>query len=439
VTTFNLNMTTHWIGILCLITFCLSYVFVITEEFTSLRKSKPVMLGAGIIWILVAMGAKSQTQSTAVMETLSHLILEYALLFLFLLVAMTYVNAIQERGVFESLKRWLIERQYTYKQLFWISGILAFFISPFADNLTTALVMCTIILACGKDQPRFVALSCINIVVAANSGGAFSPFGDITTLMVWQKGLIPFFDFFKIFVPCVVNFVIPAAIMHFAVPSGIPSKSTEEVSISHGGLSIVFLFLFTILLTVSLHHFLHLPPAFGMMVGLALLQVRSYFVKRVDQQFNIFRNIEGIEWDTLLFFYGIILCIGGLSSLGYLDIASQTLYEKWGAGLSAAYQATPANVIIGLLSAIIDNIPLMFAVLSMNPAMSEGQWLLITLTAGVGGSVLSVGSAAGVALMGQARGHYTFMSHLKWSWAILLGYFASIATHLWLNKALFNV
>lgn len=438
-TTFNLHMTASWIGILCLITFCLAYVFVITEEFTSLRKSKPVMIGAGLIWILVALGAKFQNQTDAVMETLSHLILEYALLFLFLLVAMTYVNAIENRGVFEGLRRWLIKKQFSYRQLFWISGLLAFFISPFADNLTTALVMCTIILACGKNQPRFVSLSCINIVVAANAGGAFSPFGDITTLMVWQKGMIPFFGFFKIFIPCVVNFMIPASIMHFAVPKGLPSQANETGEIAHGGKWIVALFLLTIVLTVCLHNFLDLPPAFGMMFGLAILQIHSYFIKRRDSVFDIFHSIQNIEWDTLLFFYGIILCIGGLSALGYLDIVSSTLYQKWGAGLSAAYQATPANIIIGLLSAIIDNIPLMFAVLSMDPAMSMGQWLLITLTAGVGGSVLSIGSAAGVALMGQAKEHYTFMSHFKWSWAILLGYFASIATHLWLNKILFNV
>lgn len=428
---FNLHLTSSLIGILCLATFCLSYVFVITEEFTSLRKSKPVMAGGALIWIFVAFAAKSTNQSHQALESLSHLFLEYVYLFLFLLVAMTYVNAIQERGVFEALKRFLVKKQFTYRQLFWISGILAFFISPFADNLTTALVMCTIVMACGKEKPQFVSLSCINIVVAANAGGAFSPFGDITTLMVWQKGILPFFDFFKLFIPCVINFALPAAIMHFAVPKGRPPHIEEKAWISHGGLSMVFLFLFTIFLTVCLHHFLELPPAFGMMVGLALLQLRSYFVSKKDNGFNIFHKIQSIEWDTLLFFYGIILSIGGLSALGYLDLMSTALYENGG--------ATSANIIIGLLSAIIDNIPLMFAVLSMKPTMAEGQWLLITLTCGVGGSLLSIGSAAGVALMGQAKQHYTFMSHFKWSWAILLGYLASILAHLWINSALFHV
>ena len=144
---------------------------------------------------------------------------------------------------------------------------------------------------------------------------------------------------------------------------------------------------------------------------------------------NSFKQIERIEWDTLLFFFGIIFAVGGLGVLGYLAMASQYLYVDLG--------PTVANVAIGVLSAIVDNIPLMYAVLTMNPAMSDGQWLLITLAAGVGGSLLSIGSAAGVALMGQARGHYTFFGHLKWSWAIALGYAASILAHLFINSALF--
>jgi len=140
---------------------------------------------------------------------------------------------------------------------------------------------------------------------------------------------------------------------------------------------------------------------------------------------NSFHQMQRVEWDTLFFFFGIIFAVGGLGVLGYLDLASTLLYSGLG--------ATSANVIIGLLSAIIDNIPLMFAVLTMDPPMSDSQWLLITLTCGTGGSLLSVGSAAGVALMGQARGIYSFSRHLKWSWAVGLGYVAAILAHLWIS------
>jgi Na+/H+ antiporter NhaD/arsenite permease-like protein len=126
-----------------------------------------------------------------------------------------------------------------------------------------------------------------------------------------------------------------------------------------------------------------------------------------------------------MFFYGIILCVGGLATLGYLAGLSEWLYTDLG--------ATRANLLVGVLSAVIDNIPVMFSVLEMHPPMSESEWLLVTLTAGVGGSLLSVGSAAGVALVGQARGVYTFASHLRWSWAIALGYLAAAGVHLLIN------
>ena len=148
-------------------------------------------------------------------------------------------------------------------------------------------------------------------------------------------------------------------------------------------------------------------------------------VKTSSQPFDIFTSIKQAEWDTLLFFYGVVLSVGGLGALGYLAYASSTLYGSLG--------ATSANIIVGIISAVVDNIPVMYAVLNMNPDMPVTQWLLVALTAGVGGSIFSIGSAAGVALMGQARGTYTFFAHLRWSWAIGLGYAGSIAAHLWLN------
>lgn len=139
----------------------------------------------------------------------------------------------------------------------------------------------------------------------------------------------------------------------------------------------------------------------------------------------MFNKVANLEWDTLLFFYGVMLAVGGLSFIGYLGLASQILY--------VGLDPTVANVLVGIASAFVDNGTIMLAVLTMAPDISQGQWLLVTLTAGVGGSMLAIGSAAGVGLMGQAKGIYTFTSHLKWTPAIILGYFASIAAHFFLN------
>ncbi len=577
-------------GYLGVLIFVGAYTLVPLENKIHLRKSKPVLMAAGLIWVLIAIAYVQQGDTHSAHEAIRHNLLEYAELFLFLLAAMTYINSMEERNVFQALRAWLVTRGFSLRSIFWITGVLAFFISPVADNLTTALLMGAVVMAVGGDNKRFVTLACINIVIAANAGGAFSPFGDITTLMVWQKGKVAFTEFFHIFIPAVVNWLVPAIFMHFAVSQGPPKKLDEQVTVKYGGLVIIGLFLSTIATAVVFHNTLHLPPAAGMMLGLGYLGAYSYHIKRhegrsdrydyilgargnealyplatviksnkrldkiindipaatfaidtchrithwnggmerltgvpaakaigtrdqwrpfyaeqrpvlvdlvlnympdkqIKQQygdkyrkspfiedawdatrhfenlgdggklisfsacplkdkngdiigavevledfterqqaashFDVMKNIARAEWDTLLFFYGVILCVGGLSQLGYLSLISHKMYVGMG--------PTFANTMVGILSAIVDNIPVMFAVLTMEPAMSHGQWLLVTLTAGVGGSLLSIGSAAGVALMGTARGTYTFGAHLRWTPVIALGYAASILVHLYIN------
>ncbi len=450
--TATLDLTTSWVGITALIIFVAAYVLVILEEKLHLRKSKPMLLAAALIWICIAVAYNQQGMPNTVEGAIRHNFIEYAELFFFLLVAMTYINSMLERGVFEELRLQLASRGFSYKSLFWLTGILAFFISSIADNLTTALIFGAVVLAVGRDQPRFVAISCINVVVAANAGGAFCPFGDVTTLMVWQKGVVQFWEFFALFVPSAVNFLVPALIMQFAVPAGKPPPTLDDTveGLKYGGITIVVLFLLTIVTAVCFQNFLHIPPAFGMMAGLAYLNFYGYFLRRKSRtwvlirdyppdadpdkvpdpeadpyDFDVFTKIAQAEWDTLFFFYGVILTVGGLGFIGYLAMLSEAMYVNLG--------ATNANILVGLVSAVVDNIPVMFAVLTMEPQMPLSQWLLVTLTAGVGGSLLSIGSAAGVALMGQARGHYTFFSHLKWTPVIALGYIASIWVHLVIN------
>jgi Na+/H+ antiporter NhaD/arsenite permease-like protein len=588
------DLTHTGFGIAAVLLFVLGYALVPFENNIHLRKSKPVLLAAGLIWVLVALAYAKLGDTHTAHAAIKHSLLEYAELFLFLLSAMTYINALEERNVFQALRVYLVSKGYSLKTIFWITGLLAFVISPIADNLTTALLMGAVVMAVGGSDKKFVALACINIVVAANAGGAFSPFGDITTLMVWQKGKVAFGQFFSIFIPSVINWIIPAVIMSFAVGKETPAVSDETIKMKPGAVMIILLFLATIFTAVSFHNFLHLPPAAGMMLGLGYLGVFSYGLKlyegRVErydsilmrrdpqslhplqnllrhskkkgmgidafpypafiidndhvvthwnaameklsgvpassvigtrkhwhpfysreqlvladlvlerysdseigrhyrghhrkvadikdayetvrhfehlragskwlsmaavpisddegnvtgalevlqdfteqrrraEHFDLMRRVARAEWDTLLFFYGVILCVGGLSQFGYLTAISSYFYLDLG--------PTYANSLVGILSAIVDNIPVMFAVLTMDPSMSLGQWLLVTLTAGTGGSMLAIGSAAGVALMGTARGIYTFGAHLKWTPVIALGYVASIFCHLFLNAGKF--
>jgi Na+/H+ antiporter NhaD/arsenite permease-like protein len=484
-----LDLTKHWVGYLALVLFAIAYILAMTEEITDLRKSKPMVFAASMIWVFIASvyayGGMSEQAGVAFRSFLTG----YAELFLFIMVSMTYLNAMEDRSVFERLRAWLLSKKFSYRQLFWITGFQAFFISSACNNLTTALLMGSVIVALGKGSPRFVTLSCINVVVATNAGGSFSPFGDITTLLAWQKGVVPFGDFFSLLIPALVNLIVPASIMHFFIPKNSPEALLESQPMKRGGWIIIGLFVLTIITSACFENFLSLPPAAGMMLGLTYLKFFSYYLQKtsaiqddseaeetqpvaisaqrtnnlaastsknavgekssyidyfapmkvmntarykaemIDQPFDVFNKVANLEWDTLLFFYGVMIAVGGLSFIGYLTVASQILY--------VGLDPTVANVLVGIASAFVDNGTIMLAVLTMAPDISQGQWLLVTLTAGVGGSLLAVGSAAGVGLMGQAKGIYTFTSHLKWTPAIALGYFASIAAHFLLNGRYF--
>jgi Na+/H+ antiporter NhaD/arsenite permease-like protein len=466
--THRLDLTQHWAGYLALVVFAVAYILAMTEEVTELKKSKPMVFAASLIWIFIAVIYTKDGMNEQVGVAFRATLESYGELFLFIMVSMTYLNAMEDRGVFDSLRVWLLSKNFSYRQLFWITGFQAFFISSGCNNLTTALLMGSVILAMGKGCPRFVSLSCINVVVASNAGGSFSPFGDITTLLVWQKGVVPFADFFSLLIPAIVNFVIPAAIMHFFIPQERPAAVMEVQAMKRGGWTIIFLFLLTIITSACFENFLGLPPAAGMMMGLTYLKFFSYYLQKTrdshfifipvdltdtkidyfgamkrmnspevevnlkqakELPFDIFQKVANLEWDTLLFFYGVMVGVGGLSFIGYMEVASSHLY--------GSIDPTIANILVGLASAFVDNGTIMLSVLTMAPDISEGQWLLVTLTAGVGGSMLAVGSAAGVGLMGQAKGIYTFTSHLKWAPVIALGYFGSIAVHFLINSRFF--
>lgn len=429
------------ISAIAVIIFFVALLCVIFEEKLHLRKSIPAMLAAGCIWIIAALSPSYITVD--IKEHFQHVFLEFSELFFFVLASVTFVNTLEELKLFELLRSWLVGKGLSLRGMFWATGLMAFFLSPIADNLTTTLVIGSVVIAVGKGNAKFISAGCVNVVVAANAGGAFSPFGDITTLMVWQAGHLQFFDFLKIFIPSLANWLIPALLMSWVIKPTDSSMLKEQVKLRPGAIPVLLLFLGTIALTVLVNQVLHLAPVLGMMFGLSILQLYSHLILKWNshteflsavphemvpsssQELDIFRILGRTEWDTLMFFYGIILAVGGLGAFGILESLASLLYVDLG--------PTEANVLVGLISAILDNIPVMFAVLSMHPAMDSSQWLLVTLTTGVGGSLLSIGSAAGVALMGQARGVYTFNSHLKWAPAILLGYFGSITLHLILS------
>lgn len=429
------DLINSWAGYLSLAFFLLAYTLVILEEKIHLRKSKPVILVGCLMWAIIGI-YEVQHGGGDSHHFIMELIAEIGALFFFLLVAMTYINTMEERNVFHCLRAWLLKKGMGFRSLFWATGVITFILSPMADNLTSALLMSTVALAVSNGNAKFIVPAFVHIVIAANAGGAWSPFGDITTLMVWTSGKVQTMEFSYLVIPSIINWIVPALIMFPFIPNEHPDAPKEDVKMKPGAKVIIFLGIFTIATAVSFHQFLHLPPYLGMMLGLGLLMFKGYYLKvrgsddeilremgiekdrRKYYRFDIFEKVKGVEFDTLLFFFGVLTAVGALQYIGYLALVSKNLYENIG--------PTYSNIAVGVISAIVDNIPVMYAVLKMDPAMGLDQWLLITLTAGVGGSLFSVGSAAGVAVMGVDRKNYTFMSHLKWAPAIAIGYAASI-------------
>jgi len=419
-----INFVGHPFGWLLLSVFVIGYYFIATEENYHIDKAKPALFVGTFMFVLIGLFYAIEGLSFSSFEReIDHLILEIAEIFFFLFVAMTYIEALIERGVFNALKAKLIAKGYSYRELFWITGTLAFFISPVADNLTTALILSTVLLTIDDKNKQFLVPSAINVVVAANAGGAWSPFGDITTLMVWTAEKGSFVEFLYLFPAAFLGWIITAYLLSRYVPNLDPLKegdptAAQKIAILKGGKMIVAFGALTIALAVIGKQVMHLPPMWGMLFGLSLLQLYMYFLKKNhNQDVSIFLAMSKIENNTLLFFFGILAAVGALHFIGFLEYAAK-LYE--------IFNPTIVNIGVGFLSAIVDNVPVMSAVLKANPALDQAQWMLVTMTAGIGGSLISFGSAAGVGVMGKMAGIYTFGSHVKLAWTVLVGYIVSL-------------
>jgi Na+/H+ antiporter NhaD/arsenite permease-like protein len=431
-----LDLNGHWVGYSAIAITILAYIVAMTEDLHQMSKAKPMVLGSALIWFAIFIYYYlAHGQSKFVSTGFETNLMAYVELFLFIMVSMTFLNTMTERGIFDALRIVLINRQYSYRQLFWITGVIAFLLSTIISSLTVGLLMGYIILVIGEDEPEFVGMAGVNAVVAANAGGTMSPLGGISTFFVWQQNMLHFWEFFALTIPCIVNFVVPAALMHFAVVKKTPEPNDDEVPVlKRGSKRVILIFVITLCVTILSNVILEMPAIAGMMFGLALLQFFAYYLTQTERKgcgpsqkgFDVFKSIAGVDWDTLLFFYGAMMIVGALSFLGYMDQMAQFLFGE--------ISPTIANILIGLSSSCVDNGTLMFAVLNMHPDFQTGQWLLLTLTLGVGGSLLAIGSAPGLHVLGLMKGvmkegqGYTFTFHLRWMPAILLGFFASIGS-----------
>jgi Na+/H+ antiporter NhaD/arsenite permease-like protein len=423
-------------GLLVLI-FIVGYAAIVMEHKLSINKSASALLTGVLCWTIVAL------VSTNIEETQHHLnehLSEIAGILFFLMGAMTIVELIATYGGFEIITDKITTTSQS--RLLWIISIITFFMSALLDNLTTTIVMAALVSKIVHDSKlrlMYVGL----IVIAANAGGAWSPIGDVTTTMLWIGGQISTIRIIsQLFLPSFISLLIPTYVLSTQMKGVLPKPlgSKENVMHAHGdfGKKTIFWVGLIGLLSVPVFKSLtHLPPFMGMLLALGAIWVVSELLlkdkeEHVKSTLSIFRVLEKIDLPSILFFLGILLSVGALQTMGMLSSAADWLTDN-------VKNQTVVVTVIGLLSAIVDNVPLVAAAIGMYGLeqfpMDDPFWELLAFCAGTGGSILIIGSAAGVAAMGIAKIEF-FWYLKKMSWLALIGYFAGIGMFL-LQKMIF--
>ena len=378
----------------------LAFLAIAFEDFIHINKAKSTLFLGTLCWLLLfVFGQDHQAVESAFSEN----ILEIASLWLFLFAAMTFVAYLNQRGMVETLVYRLLPAKIPQKALLPFVALFAFVLSSFCDNITTTLVTVALI-----QSLRLTAIQNVKLAVLAvfsiNSGGAALITGDVTTLMIFSAGKVGIADLFAIVVPGLVSCLLLACIL---MPGfkGVLTTERSLARISAFDISVAVIFITTILATLFINLVIHIPPLLVFIFGLSIVFLLARFMERDESELPILDYIRKIEFDTLLFFLGILLIVGMLQQIGALNNITR-LYD--------VFAPNTANFLIGCLSAVVDNVPLTAAVLRANLDMPITGWLGFTYCVGVGGSLLAIGSASGVLMMSKIEG-LGFMSYLRYA------------------------
>ena len=412
-------------SIVLIVIFLIGFTAIAFEHVLEVNKSWIALLTGTLMWIIMA----SWSDGPGLHAALLHEAAEIFELIIFLMGAMTIVEMMGHFRFFTWIENKLIAFKINDKQLFWMLGLTSFFASALLDNLTSTLVMIQIGRHLHRKKSNFMYYV-INVVIASNAGGAMSPVGDITTLMLWLAGKFTAWQIlFHGFIPAVVAWIIPQALLTLKIKKeNRKDREVEEILPLQWGIIFIGLFTFGFAVIVNI---LHLPPFFGILFGMACAAIvidyrlkKGTLKRRAGHIVNI---IKTIDMATLNFFIGILLAVGALNYQGVLTELATLIFSDNPAG-------NPNRIIIGhtslgLLSSILDNVPLTAAVIKMLPqGIDFSYWILLAITAGTGGSILVIGSAAGVAAMGQVK-DLSFGQYIsKGSIPALLGYLGAVGS-----------
>jgi len=419
---------------LILIFFIIGYLAIAFEHSLKINKAAPALITGVICWTIYIL---SSTDKDAVHHQLNEGVGEYAGILFFLLGAMTIVEIIDAHNGFDIITQKI--RTSSRRKLLWIISLVTFFLSPVLDNLTTAIVMASLVQKIVKEpEERFYYMGMI--VIAANAGGAWSPIGDVTTTMLWLGGQITAANIIiKLFLPSVVCLIVPLLVLSIKMKGNFSREEQEETStglVSRRRQLIILCSGIFFLIAVPVFKTLtHLPPFMGILIGLGMMWIITELLGNNQEETERFKlspayALRKIDSPSILFFLGILLSIGALQATGILS--------SMATGLSNTLQNENLIVLaIGLLSAIVDNVPLVAATQGMYSLQQYPTdhyfWEFLAYSTGTGGSALIIGSAAGVAIMGVAK--INFMWYLKRiSLLAILGYLAGALVYILLHS-----
>ncbi|AXR05029.1 sodium:proton antiporter NhaD [Salinimonas sediminis] len=384
---------------------------VVFEEVIHVNKAKTTLFFGTLAWILLFIDA-SAAQLPLVQESLEHNITEISSLWLFLVAAMTFVAYLNRKGLIENMLNLIMPGKISLKKLLFATALFSFCFSSLADNITATLVSVALVLSLGlplNQTLRFAVL----VVFAVNSGGVSLITGDVTTLMIFLEGKVTITQLLVLILPSFVAVMLLATCLSFGL-SGVVKIRKVHHQTNPVDYVIAAAFLLTIVCTLLGNVFFAIPPMLSFLAGMAVMFLIATFMGEEKDDDPILDYIRLIEFDTLLFFLGVLLLVGMLQHIEALDALLQ---------IYSLFDPIYANLIMGILSSMIDNVPLTAALLKANITMTTTQWMGLTYAVGVGGSLLVIGSAAGIVTMSKVKG-LTFATYSKFSALLLLAYLA---------------
>jgi Na+/H+ antiporter NhaD/arsenite permease-like protein len=388
------------ITILILALVFISFLMIVTEDIIHINKAKTTLFFGTLCWILAFIFPIHGNNSAETNHQLNENLLEIATLWLFLMSAMTFVAYLNSKGFISAIVQRILPKAISERGLMFVIAIFAFLFSSFADNVTATLVSIAVVVNLQLNVKKRLKYATL-IIFAVNSGGVSLITGDVTTLMIFLADKVTIANLLILILPSLLGVLTLATLLSLKL-SGKVELAQTRIKIERNDIVIAVIFLITISGTLLANVFYQIPPVLSFLFGLSVMFLVANFLQRKTNQ-DVLHYIREVEYDALLFFLGVLLLVGILKEVGVLS------------GFTVLYQHLPAievNYLVGFMSSVIDNVPLTAALLKADVEMPVTEWLMLTYATGVGGSILVIGSAAGIIAMSKVK-ELNFMSYLR--------------------------